>query len=280
MASSEHDDAVIQRLKRLHTAKRLAHAYLFTGPSGSGTMAAALKAAQLVNCSLQMEAPCGQCPSCTKIANSNHPDVYWIGNNEELSIKIDEIRQMLGRVALRPFEAEVKVFIIKNAERMTTEAANALLKTLEEPAPHTLIILITAVPEACLDTIKSRCHTCKFFIVQEPLPEEQEDVLNAFLSRNPQEDYMKALSADSRALGRAMLVMLSWVRDVLLYKNGVGMEHLLHHSRADQLKAMAARDINDLSALNRQIVRVKALADDNLNVKMALGLLRERVWAN
>ena len=79
------------------------------------------------------------------------------------SIKIEDIRFLLSRAHLMAYEAKTKVFIIRNIELMTLEAANALLKTLEEPAPNTLMILTTSVLEANLDTIKSRCHIVKFF---------------------------------------------------------------------------------------------------------------------
>ena len=167
------DDQILERFKRLHSANRLAHAYLFSGPRQTDKAAMAIAVAQMVNCQESANAPCLVCASCQKIASRNHPDVHWIGPQDQEAIKIDEIRQMLGRVALRPFEARKKVFILSNVERMTTEAANALLKTLEEPAPNTLMILCTSNVDICLDTVKSRCHAVRFFCSEDQLPENK-----------------------------------------------------------------------------------------------------------
>lgn len=277
MASSD----VLERFKRLIAAKRLAHAYLFAGPADTGKMETALAVAQLVNCEDIAHAPCGTCGQCRKIAAGIHPDMHIITVLEdENSILIEQIRHMLGRAALRAFEARTKVFILRDAHRMTTEASNALLKTLEEPAPNTLMILTTCVPEACLGTVKSRCHTVKFFRTTEPLPKERERVLDVFLSRVPHEDYLKSLSTDKAQVSAAMLTLLGFLRDAMLYKNGVQAQDLAYKNRLNDLKKMSERNMEDLCAVNAQIVRVKSLAGENLNVKMALSLVRERLWGN
>ena len=272
---------VLNRFKRVAAAKRLAHAYLFTGPAQAGKMPTALAIAQLVNCEDEAHAPCGNCASCRKIAAGNHPDVHIVDVlKDENSIKIEQIRQMLGRVALRAFEAKTKVFIVRGIHLMTTEAANALLKTLEEPAPNTLMILTTNVPEACLDTVKSRCHSVKFFCNEEHLPEDKDRILDVFLSRAGHEDYLKTLSGDKEQAADAMLVLLSFLRDVMLYKSGGNVDNLVYKNRVSDLHKMSGRNMDDLCAVNAQIVRVKSLADENLNVKMALSLVRERLWGN
>ena len=155
--------SVVRRFSRLAANRRLAHAYLLVGPADCGKTQTALSLAQLVNCESETHKPCGQCAACRKIASGNHPDVHVIGNDEMDSIKIEDIRFLLGRAHLMAYEGKTKVFIIRNIERMTLDAANALLKTLEEPAANTLMILTTSVLEANLDTIKSRCHIVKFF---------------------------------------------------------------------------------------------------------------------
>src|SRR5579863_3586879 len=154
---------VMRRFGRLYAKQQLAHAYLLVGPQDSGKTQTALCLAQLVNCENEAIKPCGECDACRKISSGNHPDVHVLGNDEMDSIKIEDIRFLLGRAHLMAFEAKTKVFIIRNIELMTLEAANALLKTLEEPAANTLMILTTSVLEANLDTIKSRCHIVKFF---------------------------------------------------------------------------------------------------------------------
>jgi DNA polymerase III delta' subunit len=270
------DQDILDRFKRLHGANRLAHAYLFSGPKQVDKLSTALAVAQLVNCQ-ETDVPCLVCASCQKIAGHNHPDVYWIGSQEDV-IKIDDIRQMLGRVVLRPFEARRKVFVLANVERMTAEAANALLKTLEEPAANTLMLLCTSNIDICLDTVKSRCHVVRFFSNSDQLPEHKNRILDMFLSRISNEEYFKALSANKEEAAAAMVVLLSWTRDVLLYK--AGSSDLIYKDRLDDVKRMSQWGTQELGDLCRQIVRVKSLVDDNLNVKMALSLVRQRLWAN
>lgn len=255
---------VLERFKRLASAKRLAHAYLFTGPAGVGKMETALAVARQVN----------------NITAVDHPDIHIIGGVDEEGIKIEHIRHMLGRVGLRAYEAEVKVFIVRDADRMTTEAANALLKTLEEPPAHTLVILTTAAPEDCLATIRSRCHMVQFFTSHDQLPDDRDQILDAFLSRAGNEEFLKELSVDRKQANQAMLVLLSFVRDVLLYKSGVGTQVLVYRHRIEDVKSMSARTMDDLCAINDQIVRTRSLNDENLNVKMALSLVRHRIWGN
>jgi DNA polymerase III gamma/tau subunit len=203
-----------------------------------------------------------------------------VGQTDQDSIKIDEIRQLLQRAGLKAYEAKTKVFIIRTIERMTADAANALLKTLEEPAPNTLMILTTVVPEACLDTIKSRCHTVRFFALEERLPPDRDRVLDLFLSRRLEAEYLKSLAEDKHRATQAMVILLSWMRDVLLYKAGINQRQLVYRDRGEALKKMASRSMEDLTAVTGQIVRTKKLMDEHLNIKMSLVLLGERIWGN
>ncbi len=271
---------ILDRFKRLAKARRMAHAYLFAGPPESGKQATALAIAQLVNCLKPQEAPCGTCASCMKIASGNHPDVYLLGDEDTGAIKIDQIRQMLGRVSLKAFEASVKVFILPHADQMTTEAANALLKTLEEPAANTLIILTSHVPQNCLDTIKSRCHVVNFFESKDPMPSDHDRILNLFLTRGTGEEFVKQLSADKAVTAAAMQVLLMFVRDAALFRQGVPEKHLIFRNRIRDIQEMSHRGMDDLGKITTQIVRTKQLANENLNVKMALSLVRQRLWGN
>lgn len=141
---------------------------IFSGPEGVGKRAVALAVAQAINCQnahrlsdFAIDA-CGTCPSCSRIARGMHPDVQTIAPGESGSIKIDEIREILRQVAFRPFEARRRVVIVDAAEALGREAQNALLKTLEEPPPGSMIILVTAQPGVLLDTVRSRCPAVRF----------------------------------------------------------------------------------------------------------------------
>ena len=143
----------------------IAHAYLLVGPPHVGKMTLALDLARLVNCQGD-EPPCGECDTCQKISSGNHADVQVIGLNSIGSsndkprneISIDQIRELQHSSSLPPFEGRYKVFIIDGAELMSTEAANCLLKTLEEPSAGVIFILLTANESALLATVVSRCQ--------------------------------------------------------------------------------------------------------------------------
>ncbi len=139
---------------------RLPHALLFTGPEGGGKNSLARSLAAALNCASPAEdgGPCGQCGSCLKVAKDIHPDLKTLtpGGRSRI-IKMEDIQTLRGEMAFRPFEGRVKVFIIRQADRLGSDAGNALLKTLEEPPPDSLIILTSASEGELMTTILSRC---------------------------------------------------------------------------------------------------------------------------
>ena len=159
-----HDRAV-RFLQRSHAAGRLAHAYLITGRPGTGRMALALDLARLVNC-IGDGPPCSDCGQCDRVSRGLHADVQVVGLQESsdngrtrVNIGIDQIRDCQRDISLKPFEGKCRVVIFDAAETMSAEASNALLKTLEEPPDHVLIVLLLRENARMLPTIVSRCQT-------------------------------------------------------------------------------------------------------------------------
>ncbi|MBC8248738.1 MAG: DNA polymerase III subunit delta' [Anaerolineales bacterium] len=146
----------VDLLKRALAGERVAHAYLLTGPPQIGKRSLALNFAQALNC-LDEEKPCGHCLACNKIAHGHHPDVQVI-EGEGGTLKIDQMRTLRHEAALSPLEGRWKVYIIRQMEQATAEAANCLLKTLEEPPAHVILMLTASEAEALLPTIVSRCQ--------------------------------------------------------------------------------------------------------------------------
>lgn len=139
-------------------AGQIAHAYLFTGPAQIGKTTLAKAFAQALNCS-QPHPPCGQCASCLKVAKGYHPDVHLIqGEGAGGSIKIEQVRALQREAALKPYEGRYRVFILRQADRATAEAADSLLKTLEEPPSHVVLILTASHARAMRPTVISRCQ--------------------------------------------------------------------------------------------------------------------------
>lgn len=146
----------VDLLHRQYQAGRVPHAMLLSGPPNVGKSTLARFFAQYLNCQAEVK-PCGHCLSCRKIVSGSHPDVRIL-DDEEQAIKIDEIRGLQRELSLSPYEGVYRVAILCNFERATINAANALLKTLEEPASQVVLILTTLDPGALLPTIVSRCQ--------------------------------------------------------------------------------------------------------------------------
>lgn len=157
-------DRVVNALRRSIASNRVAHAYLFDGIPGCGRRTTALTLIATLFCHQPVESEaCGSCPSCKKIAAGNHPDLHQLQPlPDKRDISIEQVRELQQMLALRPFEAKRKACLIEPAERMSIGAANSLLKTLEEPPGHGLLILLTSQADLLLPTVRSRCQHLRF----------------------------------------------------------------------------------------------------------------------
>lgn len=154
----------IERLKRLITGRLIPHALLFIGPDGIGKRLTAQIFAQTVLCDSKDSEACQGCPSCKAFIAHNHPDFYELVP-EGASLKIDQIRLLQKEAAFTPRLNQGRVFIIDEAEKMTTQAQNSLLKILEEPPLQVMFILIASSRQNLLETIFSRCQEIRFDLV-------------------------------------------------------------------------------------------------------------------
>jgi DNA polymerase-3 subunit delta' len=307
------------RFKRIVAQGRLAHAYLFAGPEQTGKTSTVVALAKMFNC----ESPsseghfCDQCPSCRKFIAGNHSDMFVLEAPAGETIKIENIRQFIQRCTLRPFEAKWKVFLIRHAQRLTKEAANALLKTLEEPNPETIIFLTTSAPELCLDTIKSRCHTVHFFpqsqkqlaadlirdcsidevsaqslayfadgslmkaksLLDGKFHQRKNKIIDEMVMKRNSDEYLRKALSDKDEIQTVLQVLLSFFRDMMLMKSGMGESCLANRDRIRDLKALGADfSFDDVSRINGEIIKAIRLFKDNLNVKMSLSVIKELVW--
>lgn len=202
-----------QTLKRLLANNRLPNSLLFAGPDGVGKRQFAIEIARLEICDSRTESgeACGVCASCRRIGATNIPAVtdknkddfktVFFTNHRDVAsvvpyknfILVDAIRDLEKEANFRPFEAKSRFFIIDDADKMNDQAANALLKTLEEPPPTSYIFLITSRPDSLLPTIRSRCQTLRFapvatddiehYLINERAYSHHEAVLAARLAR-------------------------------------------------------------------------------------------------
>jgi DNA polymerase-3 subunit delta' len=151
-------------LLRAVVARSVPQSLLFDGPEGIGKRATALALAAAINCQqpgMDGDA-CGTCSSCKRIARAQHPDIVSLAPNEKGSITVEMARDVIGQASYRPFEARRRVVVIDEADALLPPAQNALLKTLEEPPPSSMFVLISARPDSLLETVRSRCPRVRF----------------------------------------------------------------------------------------------------------------------
>ncbi len=246
----------VSLLQRSLETNSLAHAYLFVGPAHVGKMTLALNLAQALNCEAG-EPPCGECASCQKIASAKHADVQIIGLSHDgdsaeakarAEISIDQVRQVQHSASLPPFEGRCKVFIIDGAEFLSIEAANCLLKTLEEPVGKVVFILLTTNERLLPATVISRCQRVELL----PLAvTEIEAALKSNWGIEPQK---------AKLLARLSRGCLGWavhaLDDALLQQRAERLDELLNIISADGEERFAyAAQLAAQFSQNRELVQ-------------------------
>lgn len=310
-------DRAVGLLRQYLKTGRLSPVYLFSGPEGVGKKLTAKTLAQAANCLEQESDACGHCLSCVKIDKQEHPDFHLLDQFSQESpaseaLKIEAVRQLQRDIYLKPYEARKKVFLIDNAHNLTAEAANALLKVLEEPPRESLIILITAYPNRVFKTILSRCRTIKFSCLARS---KLEELLRKEFKFSPSEAHFLAYFSEGR-LGYALALkdkdffreknaylnelsatgrfswedeitadkekmrcylnnLAAWVRDIYLLKIGAAHAELINFDRRDELlRCMHRYTFRNLEASLQEICAALQYLEQNINSKLVFANLR------
>ncbi len=288
----------IAQLERARLAGKVAHAYLFYGPDGVGKELLALAFAKALNCTAGEGAPCESCSSCKKIVSGNHPDVRLVASEQGLidrgiiekqgrsatsrQIRNEQIDELAALFRHRPYLGRFKVVIVADAQQMNDHCQNRFLKTLEEPSPDSVIILVTAQPEALLSTVRSRCQALSFGAVAR-------ESIAAFLVERHELDEKTAQVYAAMAqgsLGRAQALVLGNVlplrdsiADVTTRISECDLEDLLStaevHGR-DRSALLQALELLELWCRDMLLARLGAPAEMLVNLDRADNL-RESV---
>lgn len=163
-------DNIIEHIKNAVVMDKVSHAYIFNGEKGSGKKTLARAFAKTLQCEIGGSESCGSCHSCIQTDSGNQPDIIWIAHDKPSSIGVDDLReQLIGDIQIKPYSSRYKIYIIAEAEKMTVQAQNAVLKTIEEPPAYGIIIFLTTNVEVFLPTILSRCIVFNLRPVSEEL---------------------------------------------------------------------------------------------------------------
>jgi len=273
-------ERAVAQLRRALATGRVAHAYLFTGPIGCGKHTTGLALAAALDCLARPGHGCTECESCAKIAAGIHPDVQTLAREGAAQIiPIDTIRdRVIPQLAMAPHEGRVRVFLIEEATALQGPAANALLKTLEEPPPRTHFILGTASPDQLLPTIRSRCQRVAFAALAPDLRAElaEESGVAERLTAIADALYQAAESGEAAA-------GLAAAADAARERTEVApaLEILARRYHADARQAASAGDLARAAGQSRRAARViethTAVTLHNAHGQLAMEALLEQL---
>ena len=163
-------EQIIEHFRSALKNHQVSHAYILNGENGSGKNMLAKAFAKALVCEAGYGDSCNMCRACHQFDSGNHPDVKWITHEKANSIGVDEVREQINNdIVIKPYSSKYKVYIIDEAEKMTVQAQNALLKTIEEPPEYAVIMLLTSNIDALLPTIRSRCVRLDLKVVDDGL---------------------------------------------------------------------------------------------------------------
>lgn len=274
----------IAHLEQAMKAGKVSHAYIFNGEKGAGKKTLADAFAMTLQCTGEGEKPCGVCHSCKQAASGNHPDIIYLKHEKPNSIGVEDIRtQLTGDIQIRPYNGKYKIYIIQDAEKMTVQAQNAILKTIEEPPEYAIILLLTANDQVFLDTIRSRCVTLNLKPVSDErvkeylmenlqVPDYQADICAAFAQGNIGKAIRLASSEDFASIKASAMQLV---------RNAGKMEvsDLIDYVKEVQEYKVTISDYLDILALwYRDMVYFKATKDfDGIIFKDEIRTIRDTV---
>ncbi|MDO4451978.1 MAG: DNA polymerase III subunit delta' [Lachnospiraceae bacterium] len=220
-----HND-IIEYIQNAVSQDKVSHAYILNGERGSGKKMLADLFAMTLQCEEHTPSPCGECHSCKQAKSGNHPDIIHVKHEKPKTISVDDIRtQVNNDIVIKPYGSLHKIYIIPEADLLSVQAQNALLKTIEEPPAYAVIFLLTENAESLLPTIMSRCVMLKlrnikttlikkYLMEQMQVPDYQADICAAFAQGNMGRAIMLASSEHFNEIKEEALQLLRHINEM------------------------------------------------------------------
>lgn len=228
---------IIQHLQNAIVSNKVSHAYILHGEDGMGKKTLAAEFAKTLQCEEKGILSCGRCKSCLQADTGNHPDIIRV-THEKYSIGVDDIRlQVNADIQVKPYYSSYKIYLIEDADRLTEQAQNALLKTIEEPPEYAVILLLTNNLSVILPTILSRCVTLnlkpvdkqqikEYLMSSHKIPDYMAEVAAAFSGGNVGKAIKYASSENFAQMKDNVLHILKYIDDMELYEVISGLKFL------------------------------------------------------
>lgn len=278
-----HEQTILH-MKNAIRMQKVSHAYIISGEKGSGKKMLAGIFAKTLQCEQKGEEPCMECRSCRQAESLNQPDIIRVTHEKPGTISVEEIRtQVNGDIMIRPYSSPYKIYIIDEAEKLSVQAQNALLKTIEEPPVYGVILLLTTNAGMLLPTIRSRCvmldlkpvasSQIKEYLMNEiKIPEYRADICTAFAQGNVGKAKRLALSGDFAEMLEHALHLVKYIQEMEV------TDIIADLKRIDTYKMEINDYLDILMVWYRDVLMFKATRDaDSLVFSDELISIREKV---
>lgn len=260
-------EQIKEHLQNAISAKKISHAYIINGEKSSGKEFIARVFAMTLQCEKGGTEPCQECHSCKQALSDNQPDIIYVSHEKPNTISVDDIRAQINNdIAIKPYSSPYKIYIMNEAEKMTPQAQNAILKTLEEPPEYAVIMLLTSNVNGLLPTILSRCVVLNMkpvaddlvrnFLMQQ-VPDYKAEVCVAFARGNIGKAKSLASSEDFDNIKNEALSLLKYIQDMDLSEITAAIKKITEYK-------LQINDYLDLIAIwYRDVLLFKATSDVN-----------------
>lgn len=280
-------DKIKNHLQNAIELDKISHAYIFNGGLGSGKKSVAQLFSKTLQCEAGKTEPCNECRSCKQTETKNQPDIIWVTHEKGGSIGVDDIReQLIGDIQIKPYSSKYKIYIIDEAEKLTVQAQNAMLKTIEEPPSYGIIILLTTNADIFLQTIISRCVKLDFKPVSDELVIKY--LQDNFNVTNHEQRFAAAFAQGN--IGRAVSIVTSSefgrlkddVMHVMRYVKDMSVSEIISEIKNVSNYKLTIDDYLDLMAMwFRDVLIFKSTNDTNhLIFSEEISLIKEQAVAS